>query len=159
MALSSKMIRADDGKFATAHGKSRTRLYTLWGNMLHRCRAPTCKQFPDYGGRGISVCQRWIDSFEAFVADIGPRPPGGTVERNDVNGNYEPSNCRWATAREQANNRRNTIRVGGMTLGEIAQVTGLPISAVKNRYRRGWSADKILSQPRREYPESSHARY
>lgn len=94
----------------TKHGQSKTKLYAVWAAMHDRCKRPTVRNYPNYGGRGIKVCERWSE-FVAFRDDMGPRPPGGTLERNDTDGNYEPSNCRWATNKEQQSNRRDNVRI------------------------------------------------
>lgn len=89
------------------HGGSATREYRAWMRMKERCYNPKSKRYEDWGGRGITVCDRWLEGFENFLADMGPRPsPRHSLDRKDNDGNYEPSNCRWATYSEQNLNRR-----------------------------------------------------
>ena len=138
---------------AVRHGYARTKLYRVWAAMLDRCRRESCPRYPDYGGRGITVCERW-ERFDGFLADMGDPPRGLTLERINVNGNYEPLNCKWATTKEQGRNRRNNRMVehGGrnLTIGEWAEVTGLRAGVIWVRIQRhGWDVKRALETPPR----------
>lgn len=97
---------------ARTHGMTDTVEFKTWVAMKKRCTNPSYKNYPLYGGRGITVCKEWYDSFETFYKDLGPRPsPKHSIDRIDVNGNYEPSNCKWSTNKEQSRNKRNNHNV------------------------------------------------
>lgn len=96
---------------STRHGQANTPVYMAWADMVHRCSNPDHKRWPDYGGRGITVCERWRD-FANFYADMGERPSGLTLDRIDNERGYEPSNCRWASRSTQSKNRRPSAYAG-----------------------------------------------
>ena len=127
-----------------------TRTYKSWQAMKSRCTLPSCAGYEYYGGRGISVCKEWLESFDKFLTDMGERPEGCTLDRVDVNGNYEPSNCRWATARKQSNNRRNNKRIQykgeELTISQWARRLGMSVSTFDSRIKR-WSIDKAIETP------------
>lgn len=131
-------------------GYQRTPEFQTWLNIRDRV-----KRKPEYVGRGIKLCQRWADSFPAFLADVGPKPsPEVSIERIDNTRDYEPTNVRWATTKEQTRNRRTTrlLTVDGVTrcLAEWAEISGLPIGTIKSRIDRdGWSAERAVLTPRR----------
>lgn len=135
------------------HGRSNTPAQSQWSGMKARCYYPPHKQYADYGGRGITVCKRWRDSFLDFVADMGERPPGMSIERIDNDGNYEPGNCRWATQREQcANTRRNRnllFRGESLCVSEWTRRLGFKNGLIMGRLIRNWPVDKILTTPPR----------
>jgi hypothetical protein len=132
----------------TTHGMSRTRIYCLWSDMHTRCYNPKFKQFQDYGGRGITMCDRWL-KFENFYEDMGEPPsPKHSIDRIDNSKGYSPENCRWATQLEQANNKRNNCHVtyNGKThtLAEWSRITGIHQGIIWKRLNRGLPPSEIL---------------
>lgn len=133
------------------HGKSKTVEYHAWRAMRDRCYNASDKRYKDYGARGISVNPEWRPDFRNFLRDMGPRPPGTSLDRVDNNGDYCKWNCRWATAKEQARNTRSNrmLVIGGVTkcISEWAEQVGIHQKSFKGRLDSGWPIDKILVGP------------
>ena len=126
----------------SSHGLSKTPEYETWLAIRKRCHDESAKDYYRYGGRGIAVCERWRESFEAFYQDMGPRPsPDHSIDRKDNNAGYSPNNCRWATKEEQANNRSTNVTylIDGesLTLAQIARLHQLNPATIKKRLKCG----------------------
>lgn len=135
----------------TKHGMSRSPEYTAYRHMIDRCQNANNKYFSYYGGRGISVCEKWKQGFEYFFQDMGRRPEGASLERCDVNGDYTPKNCRWAlTWHEQMQNKRNNALLthGDETLciTEWARRYGVPKSTALARAQRGLPFEQVFAR-------------
>lgn len=141
-------VAEQKGRSKKMHGKTGTRTHNIWMNMRYRCENPNDPKFKDYGGRGIKVCSRW-QSFDAFIADMGECPHGMTIERENVNGDYEPGNCVWASQKTQQNNRRNNVRIEFMghnlTLAQWEDRTGIKQDTIRTRLQRGWPVTAALT--------------
>lgn len=146
---------------ARTHGKKHTPEYACWVTMRQRCSNPRNPVWHHYGGRGITVCERWQHSFENFLADMGQKPKESffgrgrsaySLDRIDNDGPYAPENCRWATYAMQENNRRynQTITFQGVTKtrAEWEQHLGYPPELIKQRLKLGWSVERIMTTPR-----------
>ena len=140
--------------FTTSSKGGNSREYAIWNSMKQRCLNKNNKQYPEYGGRGITVCSRWKDSFEKFYADMGKRPfKGASLERLDNNKGYSPDNCKWANRDTQNNNKRNNrpITLNGVTknLGQWASEFGVSHSTIIHRIKAGWDIERAITQPAR----------
>ena len=150
---------ADDQRRANGrrqcHDKSKAENpgeYSSWWNMISRCHDPRNKQFHTYGARGVAVCSRWRNSFAAFLADMGPRPPGTSLDRLSNANGYTKSNCRWASSEAQANNRGNnrliTIQGRTMTVKQwINEIGTVSEHAARQRLHMGWDPLDALTRP------------
>lgn len=136
------------------HGMRNSRVYAIWTGMISRCRIPSATSYENYGGRGIKVCDRWL-RFEDFLADMGEPALGQSIERNDGDGNYEPSNCRWATRVEQNRNQRDLryveFRGESKCLSAWAEEVGSTFGTLKARINRGWPIERVLLTPVRAH--------
>ena len=142
-------------KRAKTHGGKRRSEYKIWDGMKQRCLNPNHTYYSEYGGRGITICERWRKSFVEFLNDVGPRPSRKhTLDRKDNDGNYEPGNVRWATRIEQENNKRSnrllTFQGVTLSLSEMARRHNLTAGQLFDRLSYGWSIDKALTQPIRQ---------
>ena len=137
------------------HGMRKTRLYRIWAGMKTRCFNELVKSYSDYGGRGIIVCEEWVSSFLSFAdwANNNGYSDELTIERKEVNGNYEPSNCCWIPKSEQCKNRRNNryIEINGVTktLTEWSRESGLGVNTIDMRVRHSFMKDNILGYLRK----------
>ena len=143
--------RAKKG-IAVTHGRSKTPEFCAWGDMVERCRCPTNRAYKHYGGRGITVCDRWLESFENFYADMGDRPSKQhTLDRIENDGPYSPGNCRWATWDVQYRNRRQTVSItySGETKcqKDWCQEYGVDEATFAQRLSRGWDVGTALKAP------------
>lgn len=148
-------LRVDSGKSNFKHGMKKTKIYVIWHGIKARTGNPKCRLYKWYGAKGISMHQPWRDSFLQFLADVGEPPfEGATVDRIRNDCGYEPGNVRWATMREQNNNKSTNTRltVDGrtQTLSQWSEETGLPSHTISARiHQLGWDADKAIKTPLR----------
>lgn len=150
--------KEQNSKDKRRHGLTHTGPYNVWNAMRQRCTNPNKEGYQYYGGRGIKVCERWIDSFENFYADVSILPhfgeEGYSLDRIDADRDYEPGNVRWATQREQCNNQRSNhiIEYNGEshTIAEWSMILGFPRYLIGNRLRKGWTEERALSTPSRK---------
>lgn len=149
------------GKSSVRHGDSKSREYFSWRAMKQRCLDPNTMSYSNYGGRGIKVCERWM-KYENFLADMGRRPsPEHSLDRIDGKGNYEATNCRWATSAEQHRNLRTNVKLTWngetLTVSDWARKTGLSLTAILTRLKRGWSTENTLTIPSRKVSKQGDA--
>lgn len=145
-----------EGSYNIKHGKSYSNEYNSWKGMKERCYTITDPHYINYGYRGIKVCERWLECFQNFYDDMGPRPSNKhSIDRINVNGNYCPENCRWATQLEQNQNKRNSIRLTyhmmTYSISEWSKIKNIKVSTIEARLRYGWSVDKTLETPVNHY--------
>lgn len=135
-------------RFKPIHGMKNTPEYRAWYDMRQRCINPKVRSYKHYGGRGVSVCSEWMDSFEAFYEHIGPRPEGFSLDRIDTDKNYEPGNVRWSSPEEQQNNKRTTVTVvyqgEEIPVTKLARRFGMKPDTLRKRIHRGVPVEEAL---------------
>lgn len=142
--------RENSAQKATTHGLAGTPTYDAWAHAKRRCENPKDAAWHHYGGRGISMCANWSESFAAFLADVGERPPGTTLDRIENDGGYEPGNVRWTDRTTQANNTRLTRRdESGQPWSDLAVSNGIKRRSFAARVQRGWGPLKAATTPLR----------
>lgn len=134
----------------TTHGKSALPEFGVWAGMKARCYNPNNESYPSYGGRGIRICESWLNGFAVFYADMGDRPgPGWTIERINNDGNYEPANCKWIPRPDQSKNRRGlhliTIAEITHTLAEWSRLSGVKETTLFRRIKTNWPVEELLT--------------
>jgi len=142
---------AEIGRASSTHGMNGKTEYSIWQNMKDRCLNPRSKDYANYGGRGVSVCEKWL-TFEGFFEDMGNRPSlEHSLDRIDNDGHYSKENCHWATQRQQHRNKRTNkiIEFNGESLCAIewAERLSMPDSTLHSRLDRGWSVERALTEP------------
>lgn len=135
---------------ARSGSKPHSRTYQIWSDMKRRCLNPKRDSYPDYGGRGITLCPEW-HAFTAFLADMGEAPPGLTLDRRENNEGYHKNNCRWITVQEQEQNRRDTVRLTykdeTRCVADWERILGFAKGTVQQRVNRGWTSERALTTP------------
>lgn len=138
------------------HGIPRVRAHKSWESLKQRCLNPNATDYDKYGGRGVTVCERWQHSFEAFLADMGERPAGTTLDRIDGSGNYDPGNCRWATVVRQNRNKPGGLHIAidgvAIPFRDWCDRHGVPYTLAEWRLKEGWPIERMADPPRPKRP-------
>lgn len=141
-------LRKEKGEARATHGARNTKAYHAWSAMKQRCINPNHASYHNYGGRGIDVCERWLD-FENFLADMGQPPEGAELDRINNDKGYSPDNCRWTSKKQNANNRRTNVVIDGVTLTEAAERSGHSVQVLSWRiYKMGMSLQEAMQTPK-----------
>lgn len=140
------------GQANTTHGLTKHSAYQVWNCMRQRCTLPNHRAWKNYGGRGITVCDAWMRSFDAFWADMGPTwAPGLELDRRNNNSGYSPENCHWVTRRDNIRNKRNNVVLptpnGPMPLWQAVEVSGIGKTTLHYRLKHNWPAERMFDKP------------